>query len=121
MRANSVCETSTRYCNYAKDKFGNEITFIKPINIKDNTDEYAIWYKTIDEFTSMSIEDAAKFIENLALTKKEETLSIYQNNGKFNTFRFIGIYINVLKIFIRIIRRYIDSFTLGTINMLCHS
>lgn len=29
-RANSVCETSTRYCNYAKDKFGNEITFVIP-------------------------------------------------------------------------------------------
>ena len=35
---------STRYCNYSKDKFGNEISFIKPVNIKDNTDEYAVWY-----------------------------------------------------------------------------
>ena len=40
---------STRYCNYSKDKFGNEITFIKPVNIKDNTDEYAIWYNTMYE------------------------------------------------------------------------
>ena len=24
---------STRYCNYSKDKFGNEITFIEPCNI----------------------------------------------------------------------------------------
>ena len=40
---------STRYCNYSKDKFGNEITFIKPVNIKDNTDEYAIWYNTMSE------------------------------------------------------------------------
>lgn len=35
---------STRYCNYSKDKFGNEISFIKPVNIKDNTNEYAVWY-----------------------------------------------------------------------------
>lgn len=40
---------STRYCNYSKDKFGNEITFIKPVNIKDDTDEYAIWYNTMLE------------------------------------------------------------------------
>lgn len=26
----SFAQESTRYCNYAKDKFGNEITFIKP-------------------------------------------------------------------------------------------
>ena len=26
----SVCEQSTRYCNYSKDKFGNELTFIIP-------------------------------------------------------------------------------------------
>lgn len=29
-RVNSIAEQSTRYCNYSKDKFGNEITFIKP-------------------------------------------------------------------------------------------
>ena len=40
---------STRYCNYSKDKFGNEISFIKPVNIKDNTDEYTIWYNTMSE------------------------------------------------------------------------
>lgn len=29
-RVNSVAEQSTRYCNYSKEKFGNEITFVKP-------------------------------------------------------------------------------------------
>jgi thymidylate synthase (FAD) len=29
-RRHSICEESTRYCNYSKDKFGNEITFIIP-------------------------------------------------------------------------------------------
>lgn len=50
---------STRYCNYSKDKFGNEITFIKPVNIKDDTDEYAIWYKTMEEIEN-SYNDMAK-------------------------------------------------------------
>lgn len=26
----SFAQESTRYCNYSKDKFGNELTFIKP-------------------------------------------------------------------------------------------
>lgn len=30
MRVFSFAQESTRYCNYSKDKFGNEITFIKP-------------------------------------------------------------------------------------------
>jgi thymidylate synthase (FAD) len=31
MRANSITEESTRYCNYTKDKFGKEITFTAPV------------------------------------------------------------------------------------------
>lgn len=30
MRVFSFAQESTRYCNYSKDKFGNEITFIQP-------------------------------------------------------------------------------------------
>lgn len=30
MRVFSFAQESTRYCNYTKDKFGNEITFIEP-------------------------------------------------------------------------------------------
>lgn len=29
-RANSISEMSTRYCNFSRDKFGNEVTFIIP-------------------------------------------------------------------------------------------
>ena len=29
-RANSISEQSTRYCNFSKDKFGNEVSFIIP-------------------------------------------------------------------------------------------
>ena len=34
---------STRYCNYSKDKFDNQINFIKPCNIKEGTSRYAVW------------------------------------------------------------------------------
>lgn len=37
---------STRYCNYGKDKFDNEIKFIKPVNMEEGTELYDRWYKT---------------------------------------------------------------------------
>ena len=38
-RANSMAEQSTRYCNYTKNKFGNEITINIPTWIGDNVEE----------------------------------------------------------------------------------
>ena len=34
---------STRYCNYGKDKFDDELKIIKPCNIEEGTDIYANW------------------------------------------------------------------------------
>ena len=34
-RTHSISEESTRYCNYSKDKFNNELTFIKPYSLND--------------------------------------------------------------------------------------
>lgn len=34
-RTHSISEESTRYCNYSKDKFNNELTFIKPCWLND--------------------------------------------------------------------------------------
>ena len=36
-RIASFAQESTRYCNYTKDKFGNELTFIKPCWLKRDT------------------------------------------------------------------------------------
>lgn len=38
---------STRYCNYSKDKFTNNIKFIEPCNIDKNTEEYDCWYNAM--------------------------------------------------------------------------
>lgn len=38
---------STRYCNYGKDKFDNEIKFIKPVHIEEGTENYKIWEDTM--------------------------------------------------------------------------
>lgn len=49
MRISSFAAESTRWCNYSKGKFNSELTFIEPINIKPDTPEYMIWYKTMKE------------------------------------------------------------------------
>lgn len=42
-RIASFAQESTRYCNYSKDKFGNELTFIKPNFMSEGSAEYDIW------------------------------------------------------------------------------
>lgn len=42
-RLASFAQESTRYCNYSKDKFGNELTFIKPLFFDEDTNEYRLW------------------------------------------------------------------------------
>lgn len=37
------CQSSTRYCNYSSEKFGSEITVIKPLFLERGTDGWAIW------------------------------------------------------------------------------
>lgn len=42
-RLASFAQESTRYCNYSKDGFGNEITVIKPCYLKENFEGYTDW------------------------------------------------------------------------------
>lgn len=42
-RLASYAQESTRYVNYSKDKFGNEITVVKPVDIPDSGHEFDIW------------------------------------------------------------------------------
>lgn len=48
-RVFSFAQESQRYCNYSKDKYGNEIKFIEPKALQSLKDEcsmnYAIWYE----------------------------------------------------------------------------
>ena len=48
-RLASFAQESTRYCNYNKDKFGNELTFIKPLFFEPNTDDYRVWENAMEQ------------------------------------------------------------------------
>lgn len=79
-RLASYSQESTRYCNYAKDKFGNELTLIRPSFWKDDPEKYALWesaMKTIEETYNRLIESGAK---------PEEARSVLPNSLKTEIF-----------------------------------
>ena len=47
-RLASYSQSSTRYCNYASDKFGNELTFIKPCFWNEDDENYKLWKVTME-------------------------------------------------------------------------
>ena len=48
-RLSSFAQESSRYCCYAKDKFGKELTFINPCFRESDSDNYARWFHEMDE------------------------------------------------------------------------
>lgn len=46
-RIASFAQESTRYCNYSKDKFGNELTFIKPYFFQEGSINYRNWFDSM--------------------------------------------------------------------------
>lgn len=47
-RIASFSQESTRYCNYSNDRFGSELTFIKPCFFKEKKGAYCSWYNSMD-------------------------------------------------------------------------
>jgi len=61
-----ICEQSTRYCNFSKDKFGNEIAFNKPywwndnpphnyVNLSQEEYEQELWKQSMQQAEDMYI------------------------------------------------------------------
>lgn len=57
MRVFSFAQESTRYCNYSKNRFGNELTFIEPY-----------WYNDAEEVIKSDFDSALKYVEDTYLT-----------------------------------------------------
>lgn len=75
-RIASYSQESTRYCNYSKDKFGNELTFIRPCFWADDSEEYAIWKQAMEEIEKT-------YVKLISLgAKPEEARSILPNSLK---------------------------------------
>ncbi len=75
-RIASFAQESTRYCNYSKDKFGNEITVIKPCFFKEGSDEDVAWTDAMASAEHMYFE-----LLNLGATP-QEARSVLPNSTK---------------------------------------
>ena len=59
-RTFSFAEQSTRYCNYSKDKFGNELTFIKPYWYNQSNEGFESSCQYYEDTYMMAIETGLK-------------------------------------------------------------
>lgn len=75
-RIASYSQESTRYCNYNKEKFGKELTLIKPFFWKDDKEKYDVWLEVMKK-----IEDSYNDLISLG-AKPEEARSILPNSLK---------------------------------------
>lgn len=75
-RIASYSQESTRYCNYSKEKFGKELTVIKPIFWEVGSEEYKIWLDMMNRIEH----DYNTLIEMGA--KPQEARSILPNSLK---------------------------------------
>ncbi len=79
-RMASYSQESTRYCNYTNDKFGNELTFIRPCFWDENTEEgkakMELWKKSMQ-----NIENEYNELISMG-AKPEEARSILPNSLK---------------------------------------
>jgi thymidylate synthase (FAD) len=75
-RIASYSQESTRYCNYSKDKFGKEITVIKPLFWKEDSEEYKVWYDAM-----LHAEQAYQELIQMG-AKPQEARSILPNSLK---------------------------------------
>ena len=75
-RIASYSQESTRYCNYAKDKFGNEITVIRPSFWAEDSTAYGIWKQSMEQI------EKDYFALLAAGAKPEEARSVLPNSLK---------------------------------------
>ena len=85
-RLSSFANESTRYCNYNKDKFNSEITFIIPSYLDVSEGNYTYWDGDWVDMNKMKIQlpaDDKNTVSNwlFALNHAETTYQILSNKG----------------------------------------
>lgn len=45
----SFLQESQRYCRYSQDKFGNQVTFVKPVFFSEESAEFSLWKVAMEE------------------------------------------------------------------------
>lgn len=75
-RLASYSQESTRYANYSKDKFGSEIAVIKPLFWDEDSAQYRLWFRAMEQAERIYME----LLESGA--KPEQARSVLPNSLK---------------------------------------
>ena len=81
---------SSRWCNYSKGKFGNEIKFLDPIEIPDkNSKKYALWVKSMQDAESnyMEMSKIGALPDELSLVLPQSTAAEFNITGNLRAWR----------------------------------
>ena len=74
-RVCSFLQESQRYCNYGHARFGQHVSFVRPVFYRENTPEFACWQK--------SVEDAERaYFQLLATSSPQAARTVLPNSCK---------------------------------------
>lgn len=71
----SFLQESQRYCRYADNKFGGEVTFIKPMFYEQDSKEFALWTKAMEDTERI-------YLELLATSTPQAARTVLPNSCK---------------------------------------
>jgi thymidylate synthase (FAD) len=71
----SYLQESQRYCRYSEDKFGSEVTFIKPVFFLEGSEEYALWKQSM-------LEAEQRYFKLLATSTPQAARTVLPNSCK---------------------------------------
>lgn len=90
-RIASFSVESTRYCNYGKDKFDNEIKVIKPVNIDPSSELYSNWIGAMDfmekEYLAMAKNGATP--DQMRMILPHSTAALYTMTANIREWKHI--------------------------------
>ena len=116
-RIASYAQESTRYCDYSKDKFGNELTFIKPIFWDTDDAKYHEWVRTCSTieksyFTMLSYcatpQEARSVLPNSLKTEIIMTMNLREWRLFFKLRCAKGAHPQMKEIAIKMLREFIE-------------
>ncbi|MDH3393174.1 MAG: FAD-dependent thymidylate synthase [Desulfobulbaceae bacterium] len=71
----SFLQESQRYCRYSEDKFGSEVTFIKPMFFEEGSAEYKLWEEAM-------VETEKLYLKLLETTSPQAARTVLPNSCK---------------------------------------
>ncbi len=82
---------STRYCNYGKNKFDNEIKIIKPCHIEEGTELYDMWKEALEnmEKSYLEMSKAGAIPDQLRMILPHSTAAEYSMTANIREWKHI--------------------------------